>query len=140
MGGIGSTKACFWLWKKCAHELNIELFCAAFARCGRLAARVRSGSQDRVARLASPIRRPASDMPISQIKWERRSQGTCGTSRCEMRCTQSFQAKLLPNKGMLKSAEPMKPRITVITIGVGDLEASLRFYRDGLGIHLPVLL
>src|SRR6266478_6661924 len=27
----------------------------------------------------------------------------------------------------------MKPRITVITIGADDLEASLRFYRDGLG-------
>jgi len=27
----------------------------------------------------------------------------------------------------------MKPRITVLTIGVDDLEASLRFYRDGLG-------
>lgn len=27
----------------------------------------------------------------------------------------------------------MKPRITVITVGVDDLEASLRFYRDGLG-------
>lgn len=27
----------------------------------------------------------------------------------------------------------MKPAITVITIGVDDLEASLRFYRDGLG-------
>jgi catechol 2,3-dioxygenase-like lactoylglutathione lyase family enzyme len=28
----------------------------------------------------------------------------------------------------------MKPRITVITLGVNDLEASLRFYRDGLGL------
>ena len=27
----------------------------------------------------------------------------------------------------------MKPRITVITIGVDDLDASLRFYREGLG-------
>jgi catechol 2,3-dioxygenase-like lactoylglutathione lyase family enzyme len=27
----------------------------------------------------------------------------------------------------------MKPRLTVITLGVNDLEASLRFYRDGLG-------
>ena len=27
----------------------------------------------------------------------------------------------------------MKPRITVVTIGVDDLEKSLRFYRDGLG-------
>ncbi len=27
----------------------------------------------------------------------------------------------------------MKPRITVLTIGVDDLETSLRFYRDGLG-------
>ena len=28
----------------------------------------------------------------------------------------------------------MKPRITVITITVDDLERSLRFYRDGLGL------
>lgn len=27
----------------------------------------------------------------------------------------------------------MKPRITALTIGVDDLEVSLRFYRDGLG-------
>jgi catechol 2,3-dioxygenase-like lactoylglutathione lyase family enzyme len=27
----------------------------------------------------------------------------------------------------------MKPRITVLTLGVSDLERSLRFYRDGLG-------
>jgi catechol 2,3-dioxygenase-like lactoylglutathione lyase family enzyme len=29
----------------------------------------------------------------------------------------------------------MKPRITLITLGVDDLERSLRFYRDGLGLH-----
>jgi uncharacterized protein len=29
----------------------------------------------------------------------------------------------------------MKPRITVITLAVDDLERSLRFYRDGLGFH-----
>lgn len=28
----------------------------------------------------------------------------------------------------------MKSRITVITLGVDDLETSLRFYRDGLGL------
>ena len=28
----------------------------------------------------------------------------------------------------------MKPKITMITIGVDDLERSLRFYRDGLGL------
>jgi catechol 2,3-dioxygenase-like lactoylglutathione lyase family enzyme len=28
----------------------------------------------------------------------------------------------------------MQPRVTVITIGVNDLEASLKFYRDGLGL------
>jgi catechol 2,3-dioxygenase-like lactoylglutathione lyase family enzyme len=27
----------------------------------------------------------------------------------------------------------MKPRISVLTVGVADLERSLRFYRDGLG-------
>ncbi len=29
----------------------------------------------------------------------------------------------------------MKPRITVITIGVDDLEESVKFYRDGLGLQ-----
>jgi catechol 2,3-dioxygenase-like lactoylglutathione lyase family enzyme len=29
----------------------------------------------------------------------------------------------------------MKPHVTVITLGVDDLEASLRFYRDGLGLQ-----
>jgi uncharacterized protein len=31
----------------------------------------------------------------------------------------------------------MKPRITVITLGVDDLERSLAFYRDGLGLATP---
>lgn len=29
----------------------------------------------------------------------------------------------------------MKPRITVLTLGVDDLEKSLKFYRDGLGLE-----
>jgi len=29
----------------------------------------------------------------------------------------------------------MKPRITLITLGVDDLERALRFYRDGLGLQ-----
>jgi uncharacterized protein len=29
----------------------------------------------------------------------------------------------------------MKPRITMITLGVDDLERALRFYRDGLGLR-----
>ena len=33
-----------------------------------------------------------------------------------------------------KNISPMKPRITVITLGVENLEASLSFYRDGLGL------
>lgn len=28
----------------------------------------------------------------------------------------------------------MKPRITVVTLGVDDLEKSVKFYRDGLGL------
>lgn len=31
----------------------------------------------------------------------------------------------------------MKPRITVITLGVDDLKRSLKFYRDGLGFSTP---
>jgi hypothetical protein len=31
----------------------------------------------------------------------------------------------------------MEPRINVITLGVGDLDRSLAFYRDGLGLSSP---
>ena len=34
----------------------------------------------------------------------------------------------------------MTPRITVITIGVDDLERALRFYRDGLGLSTNGIL
>ena len=30
----------------------------------------------------------------------------------------------------------MEPRITLITLGVSDLERSIRFYRDGLGLPM----
>jgi catechol 2,3-dioxygenase-like lactoylglutathione lyase family enzyme len=29
----------------------------------------------------------------------------------------------------------MKPRISVLTLGVDDLDRAVRFYRDGLGLH-----
>lgn len=34
----------------------------------------------------------------------------------------------------------MKPRVTVITIGVDNLERSLAFYRDGLGFPTPGII
>jgi len=45
---------------------------------------------------------------------------------------------LCPRQGSLypvanRKDKTMKPRISVITIGVNDLERSLEFYRDGLG-------
>lgn len=33
-----------------------------------------------------------------------------------------------------KEAPPLKPHITVITLAVDDLDRSVRFYRDGLGL------
>jgi len=36
--------------------------------------------------------------------------------------------------------EKMKPRITVMTVGVDDLEPSLTFYRDGLGLPLQRII
>lgn len=30
--------------------------------------------------------------------------------------------------------EPMKPRLTIVTLGVDNLERALAFYRDGLGL------
>lgn len=34
----------------------------------------------------------------------------------------------------------MKPRITVLTLGVDDLEKSLNFYRNGLGLTTPGII
>jgi catechol 2,3-dioxygenase-like lactoylglutathione lyase family enzyme len=34
----------------------------------------------------------------------------------------------------------VKPRITVITLGVDDLERAVRFYRDGLGFKTPGII
>ena len=34
----------------------------------------------------------------------------------------------------------MRSRLSVITIGVDDLERSLRFYRDGLGLQTPGII
>jgi uncharacterized glyoxalase superfamily protein PhnB len=34
---------------------------------------------------------------------------------------------------ILKAGKIMKPRITMLTLGVDDLERSVKFYRDGLG-------
>lgn len=31
----------------------------------------------------------------------------------------------------------MQPRITLVTLGVGDLDRAVRFYRDGLGLATP---
>jgi uncharacterized protein len=34
----------------------------------------------------------------------------------------------------------VKPRVTVLTLGVADLERSLAFYRDGLGFQTPGII
>ncbi|HEY4319353.1 MAG TPA: VOC family protein [Herbaspirillum sp.] len=34
----------------------------------------------------------------------------------------------------------MKPRITLITLGVDDLDHAVRFYRDGLGLETPGII
>jgi uncharacterized protein len=34
----------------------------------------------------------------------------------------------------------MKPRLTVLTLGVNDLDTSLAFYRDGLGFATPGII
>ena len=34
----------------------------------------------------------------------------------------------------------MKPRISVLTVGVDDLERSVTFYRDGLGLETPGII
>jgi uncharacterized protein len=34
----------------------------------------------------------------------------------------------------------MRPRLSVLTLGVDDLERALRFYRDGLGLQTPGII
>jgi uncharacterized glyoxalase superfamily protein PhnB len=38
------------------------------------------------------------------------------------------------------SVKAMKPRVTMLTLGVGDLERSVAFYRDGLGWTTPGII
>lgn len=45
-----------------------------------------------------------------------------------------FQSSVAQARILAEYDDPMEPRITVITLGVDDLEASVRFYRDGLGL------
>src|SRR3546814_8620854 len=61
--------------------------------------------------------------------WGQPRPGVCVRSRRQMRHTRMLTPVRHPESGHA----PMKPRITVITIGVDDLEVSLRFSRDGLG-------
>lgn len=39
-----------------------------------------------------------------------------------------------PSTTILFTNLPMEPRVSLITLGVADLERSLKFYRDGLGL------
>jgi hypothetical protein len=38
---------------------------------------------------------------------------------------------------MTSLEEAMEPRISIITLGVSDMNRSVKFYRDGLGLPLP---
>jgi catechol 2,3-dioxygenase-like lactoylglutathione lyase family enzyme len=44
------------------------------------------------------------------------------------------EARLAPDSS--KESPAMEPRISMITLGVEDLERSIRFYRDGLGLPM----
>ena len=39
-----------------------------------------------------------------------------------------------PPRGPDRRRSPLKPRITLLTLGVDDLERAVAFYRDGLGL------
>jgi uncharacterized protein len=54
-----------------------------------------------------------------------------GALRAALAAAEPLQTKV---EAKPKEKVRMKARITVITIGVDDLERSLRFYRDGLGL------
>ena len=49
----------------------------------------------------------------------------------------SFRTQVAPFQQTPSYEVQMKPRITVITLGVDDLARSVRFYRDGLGLNTP---
>jgi hypothetical protein len=48
--------------------------------------------------------------------------------------THPTREAMLPNKGEEGETTSMKPRIPIMTLGVDDLDKSLTFYRDGLGL------
>ena len=50
--------------------------------------------------------------------------------------SETYKTKLRGNP----YAPGMKARITVITLGVDDLDEAVRFYRDGLGLQTPGIM
>ncbi len=54
-----------------------------------------------------------------------------------MLCRRKDSAKLDVPSHYFTGELLVKPRISVLTLGVADLERSLAFYRDGLGLHTP---
>lgn len=46
-----------------------------------------------------------------------------------------FEPRRQPRGGSITT--PMKPRISLLTLGVDDLERAVAFYRDGLGFSTP---
>src|SRR5512140_3637336 len=71
------------------------------------------------------VRIPPSP-PFTQALFPRARMTACGLFRLY-----AYQPIALAGR---ERTESMKPRITVITLGVDDLQKSLRFYRDGLGL------
>ena len=69
--------------------------------------------------LESPFKVLEISSRIRQQKWKWQQCLWKGTH------VDSFRNQLQPS---------MKPRITIITLGVDDLDKSLTFYRDGLGL------
>lgn len=41
-----------------------------------------------------------------------------------------------PAAGQSNNSEQMEPRISIVTLGVADLERAITFYRDGLGLPM----
>jgi catechol 2,3-dioxygenase-like lactoylglutathione lyase family enzyme/HEAT repeat protein len=61
----------------------------------------------------------------------RRLDAGAGAAPATNETGSAFETMVTP-----KGAPAMEPRISLVTLGVGDLERSIRFYRDGLGLPM----
>src|SRR5262249_38190334 len=76
----------------------------------------------------------AAAVPTHTPRFARQIRDACASPARISARPRGARAMLKNEQRIRRTLTPMKPRITLTSLGVDDLERSLAFYRDGLGL------